>query len=78
MADCSVSRSAITEWWTAYVNGQTYRVETVTATIFGPTFLTYTFPQLLLTLLQPGAVIIQVHFECWRPKRMENVRSWIV
>jgi hypothetical protein len=53
----------MTQWRTAYVNGQTYPAETVTATISGPTSLTYTYPQMLLTLLHPGAVITQVRFD---------------
>jgi hypothetical protein len=60
MSACSTNPEIITEWRTAVVNGVTYPGETVSATISGPTSLTYTFPQLILTLLKPGDVISQV------------------
>jgi hypothetical protein len=63
MADCSAIPVTMTQWRTAYVNDRTYPGETVVPTISGPTSVTYTFPQLLLTMLQPGAVITQVQFE---------------
>lgn len=79
MADCSTSPIAITEWRTAFVNGQGYLGNTVTATIFGPTLLTYTFPQLLLTALQPGVVITQVRLipPCFLLTFMKT-QTWII
>jgi hypothetical protein len=70
MSNCSASPEIITEWRTAYVNGQAYPGLAVTGTISSPTWLTYTFPELILTLLQPGDVISQVIL---KPRRVAIV-----
>jgi hypothetical protein len=50
----------ITEWRTAYVSGTAYLGVTESALISTLTYITYTFPQLILTLLRPGDIITQV------------------
>lgn len=60
MDGCSISPTVYTRWKTAYVNGQTYRGNTIVATISGPTYFTYIFPDLILTLLTPGELMTQV------------------
>lgn len=52
-----------TEWRTAYVRGTPYPGDTVTVTLqFSDTEVTYSFPDLILTILQPGDEITMV--EC--------------
>ena len=60
MSGCSTSPTVYTRWKTAYVNGETFPGNTVIATITGPTHFTYIFPDLLLTMLTPGELMIQV------------------
>jgi len=61
ITDCDTSPFIFTEWRTAYVRGSTYAGNTVTITLqSGNTFVTYTFPDLIVTLLQPGDTVIMV------------------
>jgi hypothetical protein len=60
MAGCALDPTAFTRWKTAYVDGATFTAYTVTATFTGPTHFTYIFPDLILTMLTPGELMIQV------------------
>jgi hypothetical protein len=62
-ADCQTDPATVTEYRTAYVNGETYYALAVSYTLQVPTltfYRTYTYPNLILTLLNPGDVIYQV------------------
>jgi hypothetical protein len=61
ITDCETAPFIYTEWRTAYVRGSSYPGDTVTITLqSGNTFVTYTFPDLRVTLLQPGDTMIMV------------------
>jgi hypothetical protein len=61
ITDCETSPFIYTEWRTAYVRDSTYPGNTVTITLQSANVLvSYTFPDLILTLLQPGDTVIMV------------------
>lgn len=65
-SDCSTNPFTFTETRTAFLNGTSYTADIVTITISSVTFVTYTFPDLLLNFLTPGEVITQVISTCIR------------
>lgn len=58
--NCSSDPFVFQEWRTVYVGGSTYPGKTATITVETNTLVTYTFPDLILTLLHPGAIILMV------------------
>ena len=61
--DCATDPATVTEWRTAYIDETayyalptSYTLQVVTETFY----VTYTYPDLILTLLKPGDVIYQV------------------
>ena len=59
--DCSTDPLVWTEWRTAVVRGTSYSGNTVTNSLgVSDTAATYTFPDLILTILEPGDQITMV------------------
>jgi hypothetical protein len=61
-ADCATDPGTVTQSRTVYVNGNSYLALVRSFTIQFPTtfYCTYTYPDLILTLLSPGDVIVEV------------------
>jgi len=59
---CVTGPATVTEWRTMWLSGSGYAAEGVPYTIPGDTLVTYTFQELVLTLLKPGDVLTQVWY----------------
>ena len=64
-SDCSTSPITQTQWRTAYLRGTEYPGNGFVATFSQPggtVYISYVFPDLILTLLHPGDIISMVFF----------------
>lgn len=65
-SDCTAAPYTGVEWRTAYVGDSTFTANTVTFilseadTYVGSVFISYVYPDMILTILEPGQTIIQV------------------